>query len=107
MLAFLLAIAIEPVAGAGEEVAAPPHIFLHASDGCDRPAANGEVIVCGDRDRDERHRLRPIEQGAYREEPVRAEMNLGSGKLSLHNEDKDLGGGQHSKRAMITFTLPF
>ena len=107
VLAFLLAIAIEPVFDTGEDALAPPHVFLRAGDGCDRAAATGEVVVCGNKDRDERYRLRPIEKGAYRDEPVRAEMNLGGGKLSLHNEDKDLGGGQHSKRAMVTLTLPF
>ena len=108
MFALFLAAVIEPVARVGEEAAAPPSIVLHApADQCGSAAPANEVVVCGKKDRDERYRLRPIAKGAYRDEPVRAEMNLGGGKLSLHNEDKDLGGGQHSKRAMVTFALPF
>src|SRR4051812_35301149 len=107
MFALLLAVVFEPAATAADQPAAPPQIFLHpAADECVRPGRRDEVVVCGAQD-SERYRLRPIEAGAYSDEPVRAEMGLGGGTLSVHNEDKELGGGQHSKRAMITFTLPF
>jgi hypothetical protein len=108
MFAFLLAIVIEPVAAVADDPPRPPHIFLHPSDDdCGRPTPSDEVVVCGAKDKDERYRLRPIEKGIYRDEPVRAEMSLGAGKLSAHNEDKEVAPGIHSKRAMITFTLPF
>jgi len=88
--------------------AEPPHVYLHPpADKCDPPGRDGEVVVCGAREAAEVNRLRPIEPGRYREDPVRAEMKIGDGKLALHNEDKELGGGQRSKRAMITFSLPF
>lgn len=108
VLAYLLAVVIDPSPTAPVEEAVSPHIYLHPqADRCDSRAPADEVVVCGSNDAVERYRLHPVEERRFRDDPVRAEMNLGSGKLALHNEDKVLGGDQHSKRAMITFSLPF
>ena len=109
LAAYLLVIVLDP---AGAVVAAddtmPGHIYLKPNaDRCDQRAFSDEVVVCGSQDANARYRLRPIQEGVYRDAPVRAEMKVGSGKLAAHGESKALGAGQRSNRAMVTLSLPF
>lgn len=109
MLAYLLAVVVDVLMSDPPPVLTPPpHNYLHPpGDQCDSRAASGEIVVCGDKDASERYRLHSVEDNPlYADLPIRAQVKLGNGTLALHNEDKDFGG-QHSKRAMITFTLPF
>jgi hypothetical protein len=106
---YLLAVVIDtpaPPAAAAPE--APPHIYLHPpTDGCDSRAASDEVVVCANKDADAKYRLQPTDPHQYDDKPVRAEMKLfGDSTLKAHVDEVGLGGAT-SKRAMITFTMPF
>ncbi len=106
MIALVLAFAADPPLAEPSAPAAPPHLYLHPSPrDCDH-AASDEVVVCSAKEQAQRYRLPSIDDRRYAELPVRAETGVGKGRLSLHNEDKVLGGDVHSRRAMVTFKLP-
>jgi len=110
MFAYLLAVAIDaaPAADPVAAEAAPPHVHLHPpAAGCDSRAPADEIVVCGSKDSDQQFRLRPPEEHRYDDKPIRAEMKLfGDSSLGAHADEAGVGGFT-SKRAMITFTLPF
>jgi hypothetical protein len=109
MLAYLLAFVLDVPASEPPPVLTPPHNYLNPpAEGCDSRASSDEVVICGNKDANEGYRLHPVDNDPrFVDAPVRAQMKIGDGTLALHNEDKGIGGGMHSKRAMITFTLPF
>lgn len=110
MFAYLLAVAIDTTPPADPVAAdpAPPHVYLHPpAAGCDSRAPADEIVVCGSKDVDEQFRLRPSDDHRYDDKPIRAEMKLfGDSSLRAHADEAGVGGFT-SKRAMITFTLPF
>ena len=109
MLAFLLALAVDaPASEPPPALPEPPHLYLAPPPiRCDTNIASDEILVCSRAELDARYRLKPIDDGIYQDQPVRAQMKIGNGSLALHAEDKEIGGGMHSKRAMITLTIPF
>lgn len=107
MLLSLLVMVIDEAPAAATAATAPPHVFLHPlSDGCDSRAPADEVVVCGDKQADERYRLRPSDARNYAEPPVRAQVKLGNGTAGVTNEQADIGGWP-SNRVMITLKFPF
>ena len=110
VFAYLLAVAID-AAPAADPIAAEavaPHLYLHPQAAvCDSRAPADEIVVCGSKDADEQFRLRSPDAHRYDDKPIRAEMKLfGDWSLKAHADEVGVGGFT-SKRAMITFTLPF
>jgi hypothetical protein len=105
-------IALMLLAVAGPAVATdapPPGALLNQADpsACRKAQASGDVVVCGNRDAQERFRLRPVEERGFAERPVRAEMTIpGGGKLKAHGQQGNVGGFT-SPRAMVTLSWPF
>lgn len=68
-----------------------------------------EIVVCGSRGGSNRYRLPP--PSPQYEKPSglpRAEAELIPGiRTSAHVDRVDLAGGNHTNRAMVTFTVPF
>ncbi|WP_116092179.1 hypothetical protein [Sphingomonas crusticola] len=103
ILAYLLAAVLDPTSVVTGEATVPPHTYLHPPIECDSRAPTDEIVVCGTRDADERYRLRPIDEGRYRDDPIVAETKFLGGKLKAHVDEGAFG----STRAMITFAIPF
>lgn len=70
-----------------------------------------EIVVCGRRTGEQRHRLRALPDAAYATEPVRAEMGVfGNSKVAVDVESATIGSGAsavQSKRAMVRLKTPF
>lgn len=92
MLAYVLAVMIEPVSPATAEATASRHVYLHPpADGCDSRAREDEVIVCGRGDIDERYRLRREDDDRYGQKPVRAEAKIGNATIALKADPRKIG----------------
>ena len=108
MLALLLAAATGTPATAPPSAPAPPAtILLHPPiDGCGRRESSDEVVVCADRDADNRYRLKPIDPQLYADAPIRAETNFAGGVLGIAGQQKSVGGFP-SNRMMLSFKIKF
>ena len=115
ILAYLLAIVIDPVSTAAGGASSPPHVYLHPpTDGCDSRAHDDEVVVCGSKDLGERYRLRPQDDTQYREKPIRAEAKIGNATIALKADPQKIGDAQddvYFKRRYtdlrLRLTIPF
>ncbi|WP_442681042.1 hypothetical protein ACSBM8_07655 [Sphingomonas sp. ASY06-1R] len=115
MLAYVLAVMIDPASSATAETTVSPHIYLHPpADGCDSRAREDEVIVCGRGDLDERYRLRPADDDRYGQKPVRAETKIGNATIALKADPRKIGDAEDDvyfrKRysdMRLRLTLPF
>ena len=115
MLAYVLAIIIDPAPALATDPTALPHTYLHPpTDGCDSRAREDEVVVCGSQDRDERYRLRSPDDARYQQSPVRAEAKIGSATVALKADPVKIGDAQddvYFRRRYtdmrLRLTLPF
>ena len=70
------------------------------------PGAEGEIVVCGSRDRSEPYRLEPLPP-RYVEKPLTAETRaFGNVRAGVTTESASVGGFT-SNRVMVRFKLPF
>ena len=85
----------------------PPNIYSSGAASGDRCAAqptDGEIVVCGRNDRDQRYRVGPVAGPDFREKPPEARFKLSDkADMSLHGESGAFG----IPRAMVTFKLRF
>jgi hypothetical protein len=109
MLLYLLAVVMDGPLVAESPAAlpatAPPHNYLRPPiEGCDR--SGDEIVVCGDKDADERYRFHPIDDQRYADTPIRAETNVLGGTLGTTVSQAGVGGFP-SNRIMLNFKIKF
>lgn len=75
----------------------------NAASGCASGPITADIVVCGKADR---HRLRPVDPASFGEQPLRAQIDVGAGKLGVGTEAGNVGGFQ-SNRVMVKLKLPF
>ena len=113
LLAIFFAAAVDPAAAPSS--IAPPHVYLRpTTDRCDSRASSDEVVICGNKDADERYRLREDDDPAYRETPARAAIGVGGGILSLSADPRKVDDAQddvyfkrYQSQLRVRFVIPF
>lgn len=72
----------------------------------DEVVISGEIVVCGERERQDAYRLRPVGPGVPRTLP-KAEMQVAQGtSLAVETESADLGMAR-AQRAMVRLKFKF
>lgn len=78
-----------------------------APDGGCGKSDSGEVIVCGNRQDQDRYRLPKLPE-KYEGKSIRAETDVIPGvHTRAHVESETMIDGQESKKLLVTFTIPF
>ena len=68
-----------------------------------------EIVVCGEKTDQERHRLRRTDKdNLYEEEPTKAEFSISENtKIAAENEAAQIGPGVQSNRLMVRIKFKF